>query len=438
MKPQPALVDEFPSVQPGEEIVVFAGKAILTAQKEVSGDLAIVYGWYPRPQVRARFTQEPDSGGFYAPLGKATITPAGKPPFTCSIFRVADSIDGFVDGGFWGADTDVNKLYFYIPNFWKFDGEVVNSSAGAAARGRCVLESSEWRVTLDPLLNEKPHEFLNTAHGNAITHIGMAERVDGSSIRQAQARKFQEELFWYLSFCRGRWTGTVLLTGQSESGRSEWISLHSTKISSWAHVDSWCRYRADRTIRDAYKGCSELLNSESLREAVLLGIHWYVEANMCAGGIEGSLVLAQATLEMLAWHWIVQENGFCSDNGFKPLPAEDKIRWLLSDCGIPTAIPTTLERLTERAKELNWASGPTAITQIRNGLAHGSPKQLTSEFSRPHDSRREAWSLALWYVELVLLKLMGFRNEYYNRIDPPKQSWDRGDVVPWLNTKPTR
>ena len=155
---------------------------------------------------------------------------------------------------------------------------------------------------------------------------------------------------------------------------------------------------------------------------------------MCAGGVEGALVLTQAALEMVSWHLLVEERKSCSVGGFRGLPAEDKIRFLLTHCGIPLLIPVGMSDLIAEGRKFNWDDGPAAITQIRNALAHGQPKQLETELQRDHSIRYDAWCLGLWYLELSLLKLFGFEGKYFSRVKRESYSFQNIDTVPWSSS----
>jgi len=63
------------------------------------------------------------------------------------------------------------------------------------------------------------------------------------------------------------------------------------------------------------------------------------------------------------------------EKGYENLPAMDKLRLLLSICGIPAAIPASLSKLAAaaKAKENQWKDGPQALTEVRNALVHSNP-----------------------------------------------------------------
>jgi hypothetical protein len=55
-----------------------------------------------------------------------------------------------------------------------------------------------------------------------------------------------------------------------------------------------------------------------------------------------------------------------------------------------------------------------AITEMRNSLVH--PRQRQRLAATPVHARIDLQALALWYVELALLRLIDYRGEYANRL----------------------
>jgi hypothetical protein len=75
-----------------------------------------------------------------------------------------------------------------------------------------------------------------------------------------------------------------------------------------------------------------------------------------------------------------------------------------------------------------WTSGPVTLTKLRNGMAH--PRQLQRSYATTALQRYEARQLSLWYLELSILRLVGFTGRYGNRL---RRSRWKGQVekVPW-------
>ena len=125
------------------------------------------------------------------------------------------------------------------------------------------------------------------------------------------------------------------------------------------------------------------------------------------------------------------EKQFNARNGF---PAEKKMRLLLAEAKIPTAMPTHLTNFDAHAKHANWQDGPQALTQLRNWITHPTGKDRQNLDRVSLLTRFEACNLALWYLELTLLWLLGYRGDYVNRLNV-RFTGDR-EAVPWAATLP--
>ena len=164
---------------------------------------------------------------------------------------------------------------------------------------------------------------------------------------------------------------------------------------------------------------------------MMVTIHWYVEANMCSGGVEGAIILLHAAFEVLAWTVLVEERNYISADGFGRLPMSDLIALLLAFSRIPNEIPLTLPCLRELSRELNWNNAAQALVGIRNALVHPTVKVRRRVMDRP-EVRYEAWSMCLWLLELAILRVCGYEGSYSNRVANAKWKGQEVEPVPWM------
>lgn len=168
-----------------------------------------------------------------------------------------------------------------------------------------------------------------------------------------------------------------------------------------------------------------------LRHPLKLAIHWYIEANTNAGAVEGSVVLAQAALELLAWAVIVDERGREDAKVFRKAHAAEKIRKLLRELQVPTDIPGELAELRNAAYRLNTPTDPEIFVRLRNGIVH-SNKSKRADIAPIIDSARwQALQYGLWCIEMVIIRLCKYQGVYSDRL---RHKWV-GEVttVPWLS-----
>ena len=146
-----------------------------------------------------------------------------------------------------------------------------------------------------------------------------------------------------------------------------------------------------------------------------MALNWFLLSNETRI-LEGSIVLTQAALERLSQE-LVQAKGGRKEGEW--------IADALTEARIPVVIPSELEKLRGLMDSNTFQHGPHTLVEIRNDLVH-SQMELKTLNSGTYAQARE---LGLWYTELMLLRIFGYKGKYGNRLT---QEW-RGEVelVPW-------
>lgn len=162
-----------------------------------------------------------------------------------------------------------------------------------------------------------------------------------------------------------------------------------------------------------------------MREAT----YWYLVANLNAAALEGGLVLAHATLELLSWNYIVVQRHLFSPKAFDKCSAAARIETLLQDLRIPVTLPALVPALQQWAGA--QASGPKAISDLRNALMHPTPQNRGALASMSTDAKREASSLAIRYIELIILALCRYDGKHVNRLHRGVSIGEATEFVPW-------
>jgi hypothetical protein len=98
----------------------------------------------------------------------------------------------------------------------------------------------------------------------------------------------------------------------------------------------------------------------------------------------------------------------------------------LKDFRIPRTIPRTHYALRRIRANSPW-DGPAAIAWLRNDIVHGP-------LHRVHAGRwkvaYQGWQLALWYLELAVLAVVGYEGLYRNRLTGEAHE-GAVEPVPW-------
>jgi hypothetical protein len=300
--------------------------------------------------------------------------------------------------------------------------------------GRNVLCGGGWRVTVDTFdKSDEVMKKLKAESGYAVTRFGRAEREDGQRVSPEQAAELFEAMNWYLSFACGYWTGPIPARGVAADGSTSWEAWHLARVSPYRYRTSWLSRAAEDQLSEAFSGFMACWADHFWREIVKNAVHWYVEANACAGSIEGSIILTQTAFELLASAVLVERNSWLSEAGLERLSAADRIQLLFRWAGITTDVHPSQTHLASLAKTHNCPSAPAVMTVIRNTITHPTRKNRERYDNHPDEARYEAWQLGLWALELCLLRLFNYNGLYSNRITC-KAAWE-AEPVPWAPKK---
>lgn len=437
----PALIPVYLSREANESISLYSGP-IDVVQNSVTtkGTGNIKFVWLPTPRLSFEWTGNNLLPGIMPgsvvlkvnELGASVDAIAG---FWSPVGRLLNLSGVIIQPLEIGTGSDLKYVLFHVINFGKFQGQPISfiSEFGTHSWvGRMVLEAEGWRVTIDSVryFSELENQ-LGLSGGYAITHVGKLEQNDGRTFTAQEANNLLTALNFFLSFCRGFSSPPILPVGFDANDNGVWTNWDSQNAKPWRYVDSWLPAMSPQTLTDAFSGFFKLWQDVIWKEPLKMAIHWYVEANTQAGTIQGSIALSQVALEMLSWVRLVEAGGLVSTNGFDNLPGADKLRLLLSQCGIPLGIPSPLTNFAAASSDKAWSIAPYALTEIRNAIVHSTLKkrQKLSDFSNM--VLIEAWKLSLWYLELVLLSSFGYRGAYHNRL-PADRFYGDEERVPWL------
>jgi len=296
------------------------------------------------------------------------------------------------------------------------------------------MEHGNFRVTLDrampfgdPLEDEIPKDG-----GYAITHVGVVERIDGSALSLKDSEPVLDCLGHYLSFCRGSWTYPVLLCAEDAAGSvvgQRWEMSHTIDRSK--QTIPWLPRNepVGAHMLEAFRGYAEAWFSALWGDAIRIATQWYVESS--TGAVEKSIILTQAAFELLAWTRLVEDTHALSKKVWesRSMSFAEKLRQLLESCSIPLSVPAKLDQLLAYSKALRVSDGPEALASLRNALVHPSPRKRKRLEEHP-GAALGAWSLGLWYLDLIILRVCAYKSSYSNRT---VGGWPADDAmaVPW-------
>ncbi len=357
----------------------------------------------------------------------------------------AEQVDVDIDLHPGGLSGTVIGHAYNVPTY---RGQVTTATAGRGwmtVSQRLPLRADGWEITIDNIApwifaqaGEDPYspkqaDWLNAvtvsghAAGNLLTHVIRLRRVNGGAFGLERSSTMLSRLELFLSFVLGRSISMPYRYGydRADEGRLTFVQIQSATglkvLLTPATARSWSPLtagsappshprRSDIDDTNAALVCFlEALKDD--RDILVRAIEWYVGA-LSSKSSSACLVLAQAGLELLAYQHLSRRLKI-RESSRQRMEASDQLRALMSHVGIPLGIP---ERLADALPSQKNMDGPEWITQGRNRAVHPGPATgkadlITGERAKLLDD------LAVHYLELALLRLIGHRGFYWNRID---------------------
>lgn len=342
--------------------------------------------------------------------------------------------------------TAIESVLFGFPALYgAHDVMVENSRTDDARRewwrcGQVRLSAGNWRIHISSHANtEEWIRSMQRSGGLTVTHGCRICKTNGETIDWSEAKHITDCLHHFLSFARGHWQplGNVrLLSDGNECLSESWGVLRGIDRPIQDGLSWWSPHPDGDKLNDVFQPFYSLWQDSAWHDTLRELIYWYLQANLAGRGhvsADAALVLSQATLEKLAWFYVTQVRKAVSEDAFQPgkLRASDQIRLLATLLNLPHAIPNVLSSIQADASGKRFEDAFHALTTIRNQLVHSGMKRNL----RP-GAEFDAWNLSQWYVEMCMLRLMGYRGRYANRLKLNKWAGET-EPVPWADDEET-
>ena len=237
-------------------------------------------------------------------------------------------------------------------------------------------------------------------------------------------------LFVLLSFVASREVGVGPVCGLSKTGEVVWASWGSPRLRPGRPGVRWCPPQlVAGALPTIAEGFARLYEED---EAMGVVVGRAIEHLLAADGNEALDVrvpVACAGIDMLGWA-ILQRHGWAEKDVVDKMPAAAVTRLLLQWAGVPTTIPDGFDALTARRDERHrGAGGPEVLWGVRNKLVH-PPNRLDNPEWPSSEELAECWQLANWFLELVVLRVLGYEDQYWSRLRLGRYGADV-EQVPW-------
>lgn len=246
---------------------------------------------------------------------------------------------------------------------------------------------------------------------------------------EEQLHELTGRVFTLLSFARGTAIGIFPAVGLDAAGsvvRAEWAA---PRVGSTYSRQRWCWDGLVETAVPAlFAGIASLGTHQGLERCVERAMRLCLAANDGEVELDVKIPLACSGLELVAWS-VLQHHAWLTPGA--GLKAGQRLRLLLQWAGIPVDIPAGLTHLVARKLAFLGADegGPEIVFEVRNRLVH-PPKNLRDPEWPKSDVLLDAWQLAMWYLELAILRVLGYDGEYVSRLI--QTGWvGTTEPVPW-------
>ena len=339
----------------------------------------------------------------------------------------------------WVGEQSLLSAGFQIVNFTDFltpgpsavPGDPTAIAGDSGTIETVDLKHDGWLIRLVAVPESRDrYGCLKASGGYAFTHVGQLTRIDDSAFFVEQAKDVLESLRVFLSFARGTACSLPIQWGRGVHGEIVWRQFGSPIVDGWKTFGSWFDEHHGEILAELFDPFCRSYTNQKFHESLVMALHWYRHCNTSSSGMEGSIVLGMAALELLGALIVVDRNGSVSARQYNGFGGARKLQELLSALEIQADIPHRYEALTKFAKKNgNWDSCQ-ALAKLRNGFVHAKEKNRRLVFGADGKAATfNAWQLSLWYQELALLHLLEHRGSYRNRTTA---EWvGQVEPVPW-------
>lgn len=342
----------------------------------------------------------------------------------------------------WGAEqTALRSVGFQVVNFPDVitPGPLAvpgDPTADAGDYGGTIQTASltydGWRIRIVavPQATDR-YTQLKATGGYAFTHAGQLTRVDDTTFSVEQAKDILESVRVFLCFARGAACALPIQWGRDKDNEIVWRRFQSPIVDRWKRTyTSWFPETQGEILAQLFHAFCRFHQNPKLSEPLGVALHWYRHCNTQSSGLEGSLVLGMASLDLLGGLVVVDRYRSMLAEDYDLLPGAKKLRKLLSALKLQPVIPWRYQGLIRFARRNGGWDSCQALAELRNGFVHAKEKNRRVVFGQAgRAATPDALQLSLWYQELALLRVLDYRGSYHDRTTA---TWTHQvEPVPW-------
>lgn len=424
-------------VGPGPELLLYAGELVLQiggAPHLVPGQIELEL--HPRTALFAHFAGPPGQlaqipfadGGevdLSVPGGASLAPPArsvlpqrqGKEPWVEQRSGIAVVAAGEL--------STAMRLLYHLSSSVQLPRFLLGDPSGPDVS----FTLGHWKLRLVPAVNAAPGAPARDERDFA----AVVEAIPGEhSLDLAAVERLGNRLFVLLSFLSGREVGVGPVCALDPSGEVVWAQWGPPRLRAGMAAAPWCPpHLVAQALPALADGLARLEDDEALEAVLGRAIEMLLFADS-PEIVDARVITACAGLELLSWA-LLRRSGWLDSDSVSRLKAGSAVRLLCRWAGIDPRLPDGFDALEARRRRLNQneAAGPELLFGIRNDVVH-PPRKLDDPAWPSGDELVECWQLATWYLQLVLLRALGYEGAYWSRLRLGRSEMDV-ELVPWVS-----
>lgn len=331
------------------------------------------------------------------------------------------------------AKQKISRLSARLANCAKFHGSWI-SYDGPASNGRVRLETEDWQITIDQVVNMSELEKqLKLTRGYAVTHFVEFVPKDKDGVTADEAAQLLDGFSYFLSFVVGRWCSVLLAEGTSVSGTCVYKELSVRRVDSYQTTQSWHDHRDGASLQELWAGFWSKWKDDYTQKLLRSVVYTYIVASTVAGQDAG-IVLGLTGIELLSWSLFIEIEHVISSGGFDDLPTADKVRLLTARLRLDSAFVGRTDSLAKWANKFvsKCENRFWAAVEVRNRLVHPRKRDQLENFA---DAIWDSYQLLMQTLEYGILYLCGYSGPVTDRLSA---TWVGETIAaPWGKTLST-
>lgn len=329
-----------------------------------------------------------------------------------------------------GNSESLSELRYHLIGFpFEYGSQYVVYPNGKKGLGRISLSADKWMIDIDiwpDWLMIERHSLTRGQPPLSPVRMCRIQLKDGDlfSARDDQIESLRLTLTLFLSFVSGGLVGTALPVGFDGHGKKQYVEWSSTVVDPIVVFKSWYPSAQPELLELVFSQFLELAREPRWHSILVTLIRNYTAVISSWKDPGFGVATAYIGFESLSYRVFVLEERRLTKKQHKQNSIAVNLRMLLEWANIPIVVPRELAALRAEAENRN-DDAPTTLTWVRNRLVHGDAHDHLH-----YESVKQSWTLSLWYLELLLLRLISYDGPYKSRIEPYHSPSDN-PLVPW-------